>query len=78
LKLMDTVTDSASYLNGLTEFQAVSKSLVELLELTKEDQADTELVDEASIQLDNGRFSYHTDQVLNGGSVRLPVGAQVA
>lgn len=36
------------------------------------------MVDAASIQLENVRFSYHTDPVLNGVSVRIPEGAHVA
>ncbi len=58
--MIDPVTDIAASLNELTEFHAVSKRLVELLELNKEEQVDTELVDAASIQLENVRFSYHT------------------
>ncbi|HEM6021806.1 TPA: ABC transporter ATP-binding protein [Streptococcus suis] len=78
MQLIDPVTDIAASLNELTEFHAVSKRLVELLELNKEEQEDTELVDAASIQLENVRFSYQTDPVLNGVSVRIPEGAHVA
>ncbi|MBM7321360.1 ABC transporter ATP-binding protein [Streptococcus suis] len=78
MQLIDPVTDIASSLNELTEFHAVSKRLVELLDLNKEEQADTKLVDEASIQLENVRFSYQTDPILNGVSVRIPEGAHVA
>ncbi|MBM7154280.1 ABC transporter ATP-binding protein/permease [Streptococcus suis] len=78
MQLIDPVTDIASSLNELTEFHAVSKRLVELLELNKEEQVDTELVDAASIQLEKVRFSYHTDPILNGVSVRIPEGAHVA
>ncbi|HEL1759384.1 TPA: ABC transporter ATP-binding protein [Streptococcus suis] len=79
MQLIDPVTEIAASLNELTEFHAVSKRLVELLELNKEEQVDTELVvDNTSIHLENVRFSYHTDPVLNGVSVRIPEGAHVA
>ncbi|WP_153057358.1 ATP-binding cassette domain-containing protein, partial [Streptococcus suis] len=71
--------DIASSLNELTEFRAVSKRLVELLELYKEEQVDTEMVIEnTGIQLKNLHFSYREEPVLNGLSVDIPAGSHVA
>ncbi|HEL2461286.1 ABC transporter ATP-binding protein [Streptococcus suis] len=79
MQLIEPVTDIASSLNELTEFRAVSKRLVELLELYKEEQVDTEMVIEnTGIQLKNLHFSYREEPVLNGLSVDIPAGSHVA
>ncbi|MBM7268178.1 ABC transporter ATP-binding protein/permease [Streptococcus sp. 2018037] len=79
MQLIEPVTDIASSLNELTEFRAVSKRLVELLELYKEEQVDTEkVIENTGIQLKNLHFSYREEPVLNGLSVDIPAGSHVA
>ena len=79
MQLIEPVIDMVSSLNELTEFKAISKRLVELLEQSKEEQPLTELmIQDASIQLKNVHFSYNEDQVLNGLSVEIPAGSHVA
>ena len=79
MQLIGPVTDIASSLNELTEFRAVSKRLVELLEMCKEEQVDTEVaIEDTGIQLKNLHFSYREEPVLNGLSVEIPAGSHVA
>lgn len=79
MQLIEPVTDIASSLNELTEFRAVSKRLVELLELCQEEQVDTDLViEDTGIQLKNLHFSYRDEPVLNGLSVEIPAGSHIA
>ena len=79
IQLIEPVIDMVSSLNELTEFKAISKRLVELLEQNKEEQPLTELmIQDALIQLKDVHFSYNEDQVLNGLSVEIPAGSHVA
>lgn len=79
MQMIEPVIDMVSSLNELTEFKAISKRLVELLEQSKEEQPLTELmIQDASIQLKDVHFSYNEDQALNGLSVEIPAGAHVA
>lgn len=78
-QLIDPVTDISDSMTELTEFSSVSNRLMEILNLDKEENLDSNInLLDTSISLDNLYFAYESENVLNGLSVDVPAGKHVA
>lgn len=78
-QLIDPVTDISDSMTELTEFSSVSNRLMEILNLDKEENLDSNInLLDTSISLDNLYFAYESENVLNGLSVDIPAGKHVA
>lgn len=78
-QLIDPITDISESLTELTEFSSVSKRLLEILNLAKEEnQSSQNNFVESCIELKNIVFSYGKDKVLNDLSVTIKQGQHVA
>lgn len=78
-QLVDPITDISESMTDLTEFNSVSKRLMEILELDKETKviSDSE-PSESSIVMENVDFAYEQETILNNLSLTVQSGEHVA